>query len=90
MKDTSLVLVIGLTEVVQAGRDVQSETFNSSMLVVAGVLYLLATIPLARLVDWLIKRQQARYERGGGTSAGPTAEPAPAGAAGTGQTGGPV
>jgi polar amino acid transport system permease protein len=87
MKDTSLVLVIGLTEVVQAGRDYQSENFNSSMLVVAGVLYLLATIPLARLVDRLIARQQERYTRAG---AGVTAEPAPAGAAGTGQTGGPV
>jgi polar amino acid transport system permease protein len=90
MKDTSLVLVIGLTEVVQAGRDVQSETFNSSMLVVAGILYLAATIPLARLVDWLITRQQARYERGGGDTAGPPAESAPAGAAGVGQAGGPV
>jgi polar amino acid transport system ATP-binding protein len=85
-----LVLVIGLTEVVQAGRDVQSETFNSSMLVVAGILYLAATIPLARLVDWLITRQQARYERGGGDTAGPPAESAPAGAAGVGQAGGPV
>ena len=87
MKDTSLVLVIGFTEVVQAGRDIQSEAFNSSMLVVAGILYLLATIPLARLVDWLIARQQQRYTRVGG---GGAAEPAPAGAAGTGQAGGPV
>jgi polar amino acid transport system permease protein len=86
MKDTSLVSTIGLLEVVQVGRDVQSETFNSSALTLGAILFLLVTIPLARLVDLLIARQQERYTRGGG----PTAEPAPAGAAGSGQTGGPV
>ena len=86
-KDTSLVSVIGLVEVVQAGRDVQSETFNSSALTLGALLFLLLTIPLARLVDRLIARQQERYTRGGEAGA---AEPAPAGAAGTGQTGGPV
>jgi polar amino acid transport system permease protein len=84
MKDTSLVSVIGFVEVVQFGRDVQSETFNSTALTFGAVLFLLFTIPLARLVDYLIARQQQRVGRGG------IAEPAPAGAAGTGQTGGPV
>jgi polar amino acid transport system permease protein len=86
MKDTSLVSVLGLIEVVQAGRDVQTESFNGSALVLGALLFLVVTIPLARVVDVLIARQQARYRRGGA----PTAEPAPAGAAGTGQTGGPV
>ena len=86
MKDTSLVSVIGFVEVVQFGRDVQSETFNSTALTFGAVLFLLVTIPLARLVDRLIVRQQQRYTRAGGG----VAEPAPAGAAGTGQTGGPV
>jgi hypothetical protein len=44
------------------------------------------TIPLARLVDLLIARQQRRV----GRAAGGAAEPAPAGAAGSGQAGGPV
>jgi polar amino acid transport system permease protein len=87
MKDTSLVSVIGFVEVVQAGRDVQSETFNSSALTLGAIMFLVVTIPLARVVDRLIASQQARYSRGGGA---PPAEPAPAGAAGTGQTGGPV
>jgi len=87
MKDTSLVSVIGFVEVVQFGRDVQSETFNSTALSFGALLFLLVTIPLARLVDRLIARQQRRVGRSGG---GGTAEPAPAGAAGTGQTGGPV
>ena len=51
MKDTTLVSVIGLIEVVQAGRDIQSETFNSSALMLGAILFVLVTIPLARLVD---------------------------------------
>jgi polar amino acid transport system permease protein len=86
MKDTSLVAVIAGLEVVQAGRDVQSEFANGSALVLGALLFLLVTIPLARVVDWMIARQQSRT----GRSAGSAAEPAPAGAAGTGQTGGPV
>ncbi|HSI79344.1 MAG TPA: amino acid ABC transporter permease [Solirubrobacterales bacterium] len=65
MKDTSLVVVIGAVEVVQAGRDVQSAFFNGSGLVLAAILFLLLTIPLARVVDRLIAREQARTERGG-------------------------
>jgi polar amino acid transport system permease protein len=87
MKDTSLVSVIGALEVVQAGRDVQSQFFNGSGLVLGALFFLAATIPLARLVDAMIARQQRRYTRAG---AGGAAEAAPAGAAGTGQAGGPV
>jgi polar amino acid transport system permease protein len=86
MKDTSLVSVLGFTEVVQVGRDIQSETFNSSALTLGAILFLLVTIPLARFIDHLIARQQQRTTRGGGGAA----EPAPAGAAGVGQTGGPL
>ena len=64
MKDTSLVSVVGLIEVVQAGRDIQAETFNSSALTLGAILFLLVTIPLARIVDWLIAREQRRVERG--------------------------
>jgi len=64
MKDTTLVSFIGLIEVVQAGYDIASETFSSSALTLGAFLFVLVTIPLARLVDWMIARQQARYERG--------------------------
>jgi polar amino acid transport system permease protein len=64
MKDTTLVSAIGLVEVVKAGRDIQSETLNSSSLMLGAILFVLVTIPLARAVDWLIARQQAQYERG--------------------------
>jgi len=64
MKDTTLVSFIGLIEVVQAARDIQSETLNSSALMLGAFLFIFVTIPLARLVDVLIARQQAQTERG--------------------------
>jgi polar amino acid transport system permease protein len=70
MKDTSLVSVLGLVEVVQAGRDVQSEFFNSSALTLGAILFLIVTIPLARLVDWMIAREQKRTQRGGSDDGG--------------------
>ena len=54
----------------QAGRDIQSKTFNSSALTLAAILFLVLTIPLARLVDWLIARQQAKTQRGGPPTGG--------------------
>ena len=65
MKDTSLVSVIGLLEVVQVGRDVQQLEFNSSALMLGAILFLIVTIPLARLLDYLIARQQKKEMRGG-------------------------
>jgi polar amino acid transport system permease protein len=84
MKDTSLVSVLGLVEVVQAGRDVQSEFFNSSALTLGAILFLIVTIPLARLVDWLIAREQSRTQRGGGDGDGTVVpnQPLPVGGAG--------
>ncbi len=63
MKDTSLVSVLGFVEVVQAGSDVQQATFNSTALVLGAVLFLIVTIPLARLVDYLLAGQQRRFAR---------------------------
>lgn len=64
MKDTSLVSVLGAFEVVQAGRDIQSEIVNGSGLVLGAILFLIVTIPLARFVDVLIAKQQAQFQRG--------------------------
>ena len=66
MKDTSLVSVIGLLEVVQVGRDIQSETLNTTPLMAGAILFLLVTIPLAMALDRLIERQQRREQRGSG------------------------
>jgi polar amino acid transport system permease protein len=63
MKDTSLVGVIALVEVVKAGREIQAETFNSSALTLGALMFVVVTVPLARLVDRLIARQQLAYRR---------------------------
>jgi len=63
MKDTSLVGVIALVEVVKAGREIQAETFNSSALTLGALLFIIVTVPLARLVDRLIARQQLALRR---------------------------
>ena len=90
MKDTSLVSVIGALEVVQAGFDVQTADFNGSALVLGALFFLAVTIPLARMVDWLIRRQQRETSRGGSDDEGegelvPVGQPAPS--AGTGAAG---
>lgn len=64
LKDTTLVGVIALGEAVLIGREIQSETFNSSAYVLAGVMFLVITLPMARAVDYLIKRQQLKVTRG--------------------------
>jgi polar amino acid transport system permease protein len=63
MKDTSLVGVIALVEVVKAGREIQAENFNSSALTLGAIMFIVVTIPLARLVDRLIARQQLAMRR---------------------------
>ena len=70
MKDTSLVFAIGGAEVVDAGFDVQSDLFNGSALTLGAIFYIIVTIPLARLVDVLIRRQQQRTQRGGAPTGG--------------------
>ena len=82
MKDTSLVSVIGLLEVVQVGRDVQQTDLNSSALMLGAIMFLVVTIPLARLLDYLIARQQRSEQRGGGGDDGPRPEQVSTGMAG--------
>jgi polar amino acid transport system permease protein len=87
MKDTSLVSFLGLIELVQAGRDIQAETYNGSGLVFGAILFLILTLPLARLVDWMIRREQRRTQRGAPSGGGePPVLPTPTGA----PAGGPV
>jgi len=65
MKDTSLVSILGVSEVVFAGRQLQSDYVNGSGLVLGAIFFLIVTIPLARVVDVLIARQQKRTQRSG-------------------------
>ncbi len=64
MKDTALISVLGLVETVQTGSDLYSEFFNPSGYTLGAFMFLIVTIPLARLVDWQIAKQDAKFERG--------------------------
>jgi polar amino acid transport system permease protein len=88
MKDTSLISVIGLLEVVQVGRDIQAVEFNSSALTLGALLFLVVTIPLARLVDWPIARQESRFGRGGRSDDDEDERAQPSGPPATGMAGG--
>ena len=64
LKDTTLVGVIAYGESVLIAREIQAETFNASAYILAGIMFLVITLPLARLVDYLIKRNQSKIARG--------------------------
>jgi polar amino acid transport system permease protein len=64
-KDTALVAVLGPIEAARAASIYGSTTFNYSSYVVAGILFIALTIPLARFTDHLLARDRRR-RRGGG------------------------
>jgi len=63
-KDTALLSVVGLLEVLNRARLTSNRLFNLSPNLAAGVAFVLITIPLARFTDWLVRRQ-ARARAGG-------------------------
>jgi polar amino acid transport system permease protein len=65
-KDTALVGLLGSIEANKAAELFSDTEFNYSSYVVAAVLFLLLTIPLARFTDYLIRRDQARRLAGAG------------------------
>jgi polar amino acid transport system permease protein len=91
MKDTSLVSILGAADVVYVGRQIQSETFNGSALMLGAIFFLIVTIPLARLVDYMIAREQSKTQRGGTPAdEGPDEMPMQPGLPPVGGTGGGV
>ncbi|HET8589178.1 MAG TPA: amino acid ABC transporter permease [Nakamurella sp.] len=57
-KDTGLVSVLGVIyDAVLNARIHTAETFNYTPYVVAGLLFVLLTIPMTRLTDWVSRRQ---------------------------------
>ncbi len=63
-KDTALVSVLGVVEVFRASQIRQAATFNSTPYVVTALIFLALTIPMARFVDWLVRREQRRGRAG--------------------------
>ena len=56
VKDTSLVSVIGLVELLKSAQDIRAETFNGSPLIVAALIYLAICLPLIYLSNALERR----------------------------------
>jgi polar amino acid transport system permease protein len=65
-KDTALVGLLGSIEANKAAELYSDTVFNYSSYVVAAILFLILTIPLARFTDHLIRRDQARRLAGAG------------------------
>lgn len=59
-KDVALLSVIGVRDAVREAQIYTATTFNYSSLIVAAGLFLLATIPMARLADYLSRRDRRR------------------------------
>jgi polar amino acid transport system permease protein len=63
-KDTALVSVLGVVEVLNQASIIEAATFNGTPYLVAATLFVLITIPLARFTDWLIARDRRRRQAG--------------------------
>jgi polar amino acid transport system permease protein len=64
-KDTALVgFVVAVPEAFKEASIIQNADFNFTPLLAAALLFLVITIPLTRLVDWLLVRQGARRQAG--------------------------
>ena len=59
-KETALVSVIGPVEAARQAQIISSKNFNFTPYLAAATIFLIITIPLTRLTDWLIKRQRVR------------------------------
>jgi polar amino acid transport system permease protein len=64
-KDTALVASIGVVEAFRQAQIDSAATFNFTPFLATALLFVLITIPLARLTDWLILRDRRRRLAGG-------------------------
>ncbi len=59
-KDVALLSVIGVRDAVREAQIYTARTFNYSSLIAAAVLFLLATIPMARFTDYVSRKDRER------------------------------
>jgi polar amino acid transport system permease protein len=59
-KDVALLSVLGIRDAVREAQIFTARTFNYSSLVAAALLFLVATVPMARLTDWVTRRDRER------------------------------
>lgn len=65
-KDSALVGVLGLREGFRAAQIYSGQHFNATPYVGLALCFIVITIPLTRVTDWLLKRDQNRMRAGGG------------------------
>jgi polar amino acid transport system permease protein len=56
-KDTSLVSIVGVIDIVLTAENQKSQDFKFVHLVMAALIFVALTIPLTRLTDWIARRQ---------------------------------
>jgi polar amino acid transport system permease protein len=64
-KDVALLSVLGIRDAVREAQIYTAKTFNYSSLVAASLLFLVASIPLARFTDYLTRKDRERRLQGG-------------------------
>lgn len=64
-KDTVLVSSLGVVEIFRQAQILKSATFNFTPLIAVALVFIVVTIPLARLTDWLIARDRNRQAASG-------------------------
>jgi polar amino acid transport system permease protein len=63
-KDTALVAILGTVEAFRRAQIDTAATFNYTAYTATAIVFILFTIPLARLTDWLIERDRRRQLSG--------------------------
>lgn len=56
-KDSGLIAVLGVVDAIRAAQIETARDFNYTPYVVAGVLFICLTVPMARLTDWFARKQ---------------------------------
>lgn len=63
-KDSGLISILGVVDAVRAAQIETATDFNYTPYVVAGLLFIALTVPMARFTDWVARRQG--YQGAGG------------------------
>lgn len=64
-KDVGLVSILGAVDAVRSAQIAQAETYNFTPYLVAGLLFVLFSLPFIRITDVVARRQQRREQIGG-------------------------
>lgn len=64
-KDSGLISVLGAIDAIRSAGIETAQSFNFTPYIVAGVFFVLLTIPLTRLTDWLTHKQDRARVQGG-------------------------